>query len=283
MRIGVLGGSSLLGERALPLLAQNGHSTSAFTRGVPNVSCPGVTWRNADDWHGLTLDTFLSFAPLWVVPDYLERLANTQVRRVVVLSSTSRFAKHASPDAQERDVAQRLIDAEEQLQQWAIERQVEWVILRPTLVYGFGRDKNISEIARFIQRFGFFPLIGGATGLRQPVHGGDVIQACLSAMSTPGLPSGGYNLSGGEVLPYHLMVSRIFEAMGRPQRTLVLPATVLSKGISLLRCLPRYRHLSSALVTRMNQDLVFDHSQASERLGFAPRKFHLGSEDLPER
>ncbi|MFC6573774.1 NAD-dependent epimerase/dehydratase family protein [Pseudomonas brassicacearum] len=192
-----MGGSSLLGEHALPLLAQTGLPTNAFTRSLPTVSCPGVTWRNADDWHGLTLDTFLSFAPVWVLPDYLERLASTHVKRVVVLSSTSRFAKQTSPDARERDVAQRLIRAEEQLEQWAIERQVEWVILRPTMIYGFGRDKNISQIARFIQRFGFFPLIGGGTGLRQPVHAGDVIQACLSAMSTPGLPSGGYNLSGG--------------------------------------------------------------------------------------
>ncbi|MCM2459927.1 NAD-dependent epimerase/dehydratase family protein [Pseudomonas sp. CG7] len=283
MRLGVLGGTSLLGERALPLLAHAGHSTSAFARSLPSVSCPGVTWRKADDWHGLALDTFLSFAPLWVLPDYLERLAGTQVKRVVALSSTSRFGKHASPDARERDVAQRLIRAEEQLEQWAVERQIEWVILRPTLIYGFGRDKNISEIARFIQRFGFFPLIGGGTGLRQPVHGDDVIRACLSAVSTPDLPSGAYNLSGGEVLSYHTMVRRIFQAMGRPERTLPLPAPVLSRAVSIMRCLPRYRHLSSALVARMNEDLVFDHSHASDRLGFAPRAFQLMEEDLPGR
>lgn len=278
-----MGASSLLGERALPLLAHAGHSTSAFTRSLPKASCPGVSWRQADDWHGLALDTFLSFAPLWVLPDYLERLANTQVKRVVVLSSTSRFAKHASPDARERDVAQRLTRAEAQLEQWAVERQIEWVILRPTLIYGYGRDMNISEIARFIQRFGFFPLIGGGRGLRQPVHRDDVIQACLSAMSTPDLSSGGYNLSGGEVLPYHTMVSRIFQAMGRPERTLPLPAKTLSLAVSVMRCLPRYRHLSSALVARMNEDLVFDHSDASDRLGFSPRAFYLNNDDLPGR
>lgn len=283
LRIGILGGSSLLGERALPLLAQTGHPTSAFTRSLPKVSCPDVMWRNADNWHGLTLDTFLSFAPIWVLPDYLERLASAHVKRVVALSSTSRFAKQASPDARERALAQRLIRAEEQLEQWAIERQIEWVILRPTMIYGFGRDKNISQIARFIQRFGFFPLIDGATGLRQPVHADDVIQACLSAMNTPGLPSGGYNLSGGEVLPYHTMVRRIFQALGCPERTLPLPAKALTQVVSIMRCLPRYRHLSGALVARMNQDLVFDHSDASDRLGFAPRAFHLMGEDLPGR
>ncbi|MBV4551562.1 NAD-dependent epimerase/dehydratase [Pseudomonas sp. SWRI102] len=277
----MLGGSSLLGERALPLLAQSGHTTSAFTRGLPKVPCSGVTWRKADDWHALELDVFLSFAPIWVLADYLRRLASTRIRRVVVLSSTSRFAKQASPDIRERQVTQRLIHAEEQLEQWAIERQIEWVILRPTMIYGFGRDKNISEIARFIQRFGFFPLIGGGTGLRQPVHGDDVIQACLSAIGTADLPSGGYDLSGGEVLSYHTMVQRIFQALGRPERTLRLPAKALSRGVSIMRWLPRYRHLSSALVGRMNEDLVFDHSDARDRLGFTPRAFQLMAEDLP--
>ncbi|WP_434568780.1 NAD-dependent epimerase/dehydratase family protein [Pseudomonas sp. Z3-8] len=284
LRVGILGGSSFLGRRVLPLLVRNGHLTSAFTRNLSKVSsCPGVTWREADDWQGLTLDTLLSFAPIWVLSDYLERLASTQVKRVVVLSSTSRFAKHASPDPRERDVAQRLIRAEEQLEQWATERQIEWVILRPTLIYGFGGDKNISEIARFIQRFGFFPLIGGGTGLRQPVHGDDVIQACLSAMNMPDLASAGYNLSGGETVPYHTMVRRIFQAMGRPVRTVPLPAKALGWGVSIMRCLPRYRHLSSALVARMNQDLVFDHSQASQQFGFAPKAFQLLDEDLPGR
>jgi len=97
-------------------------------------------------------------------------------------------------------VAQRLMRAEAQLEQWAVERQIEWVILRPTLIYGYGRDMNISEIARFIQRFGFFPLIGGGAGLRQPVHSDDVIQACLSAMSTPDLSSGGLVLLRGHFI-----------------------------------------------------------------------------------
>lgn len=281
MQIGILGGTSFLGERALPLLAQAGNQTTAFTQRQPKAACPGVTWQNADNWHGLTLDIFLSFAPIWVLPDYLERLANTNVKRVIALSSTSRFTKETSPDALERVLAQRLINAEEQLEKWATERQIEWVILRPTMIYGFGRDKNITEVARFIQRFGFFPLIGGSTGLRQPVHGDDVVQACLSAMKTHDLQSGSYNLSGGETLPYHTMVRRIFQAQGRPERTLALSVRTLSIIVSVMRCLPRYRHLSSALVERMNQNLVFDHSDASDRLGFSPRPFHLTLEDLP--
>ncbi|NWC17664.1 NAD(P)-dependent oxidoreductase [Pseudomonas gingeri NCPPB 3146 = LMG 5327] len=283
LHIGILGASSFLGEHALLSLAQAGHQVTAFTRQLPRASRRGINWQSVDDWHELALDTFLSLAPIWVVPEYLERLANTGVKRVVVLSSTSRFTKQASPDARERQLAQRLGNAEEQFVKWAIERKVQWVILRPTMIYGFACDQNITEIARFIQRFGFFPLIGGSRGLRQPVHADDVVQACLAAMTLPELRHGAYNLSGAEVLPYHAMVRRIFQALGRPERTLALSTRTLHALVWLLRCLPRYRHLSGALVERMNQDLVFDHADASDQLGFYPRPFELKHEDLPLR
>ena len=61
--------------------------------------------------------------PIWVLPEHFLVLEASGARRVVT---------------------------------WAKSRGIEWVILRPTLIYGLGRDKNISEIARFIRRFSFF-------------------------------------------------------------------------------------------------------------------------------
>jgi hypothetical protein len=48
-----------------------------------------------------------------------------------------------------------------------------------------------------------------------------------------------------------------------------------------LRAFPRFRHWSAAMAERMNQDLVFDHTEAARELNFFPRNFHLGKEDLP--
>ena len=94
-------------------------------------------------------------APIWVLPEHFALLDAHGARRVVALSSTSRFTKSGSSDSQEQSVAERLAEAEARLQAWAEARGVEWVVLRPTLIYGLGRDKNIVEIARCIRRFGF--------------------------------------------------------------------------------------------------------------------------------
>jgi uncharacterized protein YbjT (DUF2867 family) len=140
---------------------------------------------------------WICVAPIWVLPEHFSLLESCGLRRLLVLSSTSRFTKDDSSDVQEQAIAQRLADAEAQAQAWAASRGVEWVILRPTLIYGLGRDKNLCEMARFVRRFGFFPLLGAAQGLRQPIHAQDVASACLAALRAPAAANRAYNISGG--------------------------------------------------------------------------------------
>jgi nucleoside-diphosphate-sugar epimerase len=181
----------------------------------------------------------------------------------------------------EQATAAKLIDGETRLQAWAESRGIKWVILRPTLIYGLGRDKNISEIARFIRRFGFFSVLGEAKGLRQPIHAMDVAGACLAALQGSAASNRAYNISGGETLAYRDMVARIFMALGRLPRLLTVPLWVFRLAVTTLRCLPRYRQWSAAMAERMNHDLVFDHADAARDLDFKPRAFALAAEDLP--
>jgi hypothetical protein len=48
---------------------------------------------------------------------------------------------------------------------------------------------------------------------------------------------------------------------------------LLRAALPLLRVIPRYRHVNSAMVLRMNQGLVYEHSAAARDMAFAPR-FH---------
>ena len=202
-------------------------------------------------------------------------------RRIVALSSTSRFTKTDSSDVAEQALAKRIVDSEQQFITWAEAHGIEWIILRPTLIYGLGQDKNICEIARFIRRFSFFPLLfGKADGLRQPVHVQDVAQACVAGLSGPIL-NRAYNLSGGETLTYREMVTHVFKALGRRPRLLSVPLSAFRVAVALLCYLPRYRNWSSAMAERMNQDMIFDHAEAEKDLGFSPRNFALLPADLP--
>lgn len=299
--IGVFGATSLVGACLLPLLSAEGWQVTAFSRKAVGRPVDGVEWRQlpltgcrspqvfdkAADHStrqtkgGLT-PHWICVAPIWVLPEYFDLLDAQGARRVVVLSSTSRFTKDDSTDPEEQVIALRLADAEARVQEWAESRGVEWVILRPTLIYGLGMDKNITEIARFIRRFGFFPLFGKASGLRQPIHSGDVAGACLAALQIPCAANRVYNISGGETLTYRDMVARVFTALGRRSRLLAVPLWAFSLAVTMLRRLPRYRQWSTAMAERMSRDLVFDHAEAARDLGFKPRAFVLSGGDLPK-
>ncbi|MCU7795578.1 MAG: NAD-dependent epimerase/dehydratase family protein [Candidatus Thiodiazotropha sp. (ex Myrtea spinifera)] len=282
-RVGVLGASSLVGECLLPLLVEDGWQVNAFSRNPTAESMDGVIWHRIDQSNSHeSMPFWISLAPIWVLPDLFSQLEANGVRRLVALSSTSRFTKEASSDVGEQMLSKRLGDAEEQVISWAEGRGIEWIILRPTLIYGVGRDGNISEIARFIKRYRFFPLLGRADGLRQPVHAGDVAQACLAVLECGEVSGLSYNLSGGETLSYHSMVERVFQALRLRPRWLHLPLSLFRAALLVMRQIPRYRHWTPAMAERMNRDLVFDHSEAERDLGFRPRQFVLGVEDLPK-
>jgi nucleoside-diphosphate-sugar epimerase len=275
----------------LPLLKQRGWEIRAFSRRQAADTDQGIQRiRLAQPVHeGVSsngthesIAFWICAAPLWVLPDYFPMLEKHGVRRVVALSSTSRFTKQDSSASEEQFVARRLSEAEDGFQAWAEDKGVSWVILRPTMVYGLGRDRNISEIIRLIRRFNFFPLVGRAGGFRQPVHAEDVAMACLSALETTEVVNHAYNLSGGETLHYREMIERLFTAIGRRPRLIPIPIKVFGWAMACIHCLPRYRNWNAQMAQRMVVDLVFDHTEAMRDFHYSPRPFKLTPKDIPQ-
>lgn len=281
--VGILGATSLVGKSLLPLLVQNGFDVLAFSR-QSHASTDHVDWIRIDEaaaWPRSVnpppaepVAFWISVVPIWVLTRYLQLLEVYGVQRIVALSSTSLFTKECSSDPSEQSVAKNLALGEGALTSWGEGHGVEWVILRPTLIYGYGRDQNVTQITNFVRRFGFFPILGKAQGLRQPVHADDVASACLNALFSSAAGNRAYNIAGGETLTYREMVCRVFNALERQPRLLSMPLGLFRFGVGLLRLLPHYRHWSVAMAERMNQDLVFDCDDAVRDLAYNPKPFN---------
>lgn len=291
-RVGLFGATSLVGQCLLPLLRQNGWQVRAFSRRPMNSSDQNVQWRqikNPGEHPGTfsgkiePIDFWICVAPIWILPDYFTMLEAHGARRVIAVSSTSLFTKSNSADSEEKITALRLAESEKSLETWAQKKGMDWIILRPTLIYGLGQDKNISELLRLIRRIGFFPLAGQAKGLRQPIHAEDLATACLSALEKSVPVNHAYNLSGGETLTYREMIRRLFTALGLRPRIITVPLWVFRIAAALLHYCPRYSHWTAQMAERMNADLVFNHTEAVRDLNFSPRKFQLASRDLPSK
>jgi nucleoside-diphosphate-sugar epimerase len=268
MPVGILGAAGFVGRAVEAFLDVAGRRAVAVSR---HAAAGGAAAE-----HDAPIPLWIAVCPIWALPEHFARLEAAGATRLVALSSTSRFTKFESADAGERDTARKLAAAEHAVLEWAGRRGVAATILRPTLIYDGVHDRNIATIVAFIRRWGFFPVVGAAGGLRQPVHVDDVAAACVAAL-TAAAPEPTYDLSGGETLPYRRMVERVFRSLGRAPRIVSLPRWAARAGVAALRAFPGYRHLTMAMFDRMDEDLAFDHAAAHRDLGFAPRAFVLPS------
>lgn len=243
---------------------------------APRASEDGVVWQEGsletfdDAQH---VDAALSLGPL---DAFARAVAAGRVRagRIVAFGSTSLHVKGRSPDAAERDVAQRLAAAETALFAACRSRGTPCVVLRPTLVWGMGRDATVSRVVRLARRWPLLPLPLGAPGLRQPVHALDLADAAVAALSADGRVDGAFDLPGGERVAFGEMLRRSVASGAPACRPWPVPWSALAWAG---RVDPRLGGWAS----RLPDDLVFDGRPASEALGWAPRGFAPSADDFP--
>jgi nucleoside-diphosphate-sugar epimerase len=271
----VLGATSLIGGHLLERLKGEDLDPIALSRRPPpEEACwIGGDLKDADlDDRLPVAATVFSLSPIWLLPPVLPALKARGMERLIAFSSTSRFTKTDSPDPGERTMALELAGAEAAVEAWCAEHGVAWTLLRPTLIYDEGHDENVSRIARLVKRFHVMPLSGKGEGLRQPVHAADLAAGALAAAHAPATRDRAYNLVGGETVTYRVMVDRVFEGLSKAPRSLPMPTWLFALVMRLAK--PFYPGATTAMGTRMGQDLTFDSGEAIRDFGWSPRKFH---------
>lgn len=241
-----------------------------------------LAWDMRRKPHGFheRFDYVVHAAPIWLLPAWIQDLADNGAGRVVCYSSTSILTKQMSVSRSERELARTLEEAEANVRAESDRLGVATTIFRPTMTYGYGRDRNITAIAGFIRRYGFFPVAGDAAGKRQPVHVNDAAGAAVSALDCARACGRTYNLAGGETLSYRTMVGRIFESMHSPERIISVPVAGYRLVLRMARLLGA--QVTASMADRMNRDLVFDTDEARADFAFAPEGFLEQPErDLP--
>ena len=236
---------------------------------------PGLTWAEGDlaSWRAPAADVLLSLGPLDALAAAVDE-GRLRAGRIVAFGSTSVHAKAHSPDAAERALAARLAAAERRLAVAARRQGAALFLLRPTLVWGGGRDRTVSRIVALARQFSLLPLPLSAPGLRQPVRVDDLADAALAALVLPASAAGAYDLPGGERLAFGLMLRRSVAAGAPGCRPLPLPWRLLRAAAPLS---PRW----AGPLDRLGADLIFSAAPAEAQFGWAPRGFQPVAADFP--
>lgn len=280
----VLGASSQLGVSLLPHLLSANCKVHAVSRktDLESAEFQHIQWHTLDlqeikHWP-VSVDVVIHLAPLYILPKLL-RQAPRQLR-VVAISSTSIRTKQDSPSRAERQMAQRLLQAEEEIKQLCQVNGHSLTLLRPTMLYGLSRDATIGRMQKFVQRWGFLPVPGISTGLRQPVHVQDISRAIMQVVNEPRSFAKTYELGGGDTLSVRQLAERIFIDNKQSVRIVPIPVWLLTPLFTLLKLVRPSLDWSPALLKRAALDQVVNNQAAMDDFCYAPRAFNAQWQSL---
>lgn len=192
------------------------------------------------------------------IPRVVQQLETGGIQRAVFVSTTAIFTSLPSPSRAVR------LRAEETVQF----SKLEWTILRPTMIYGTGRDRNISRLLRFLKRSPVFPVCGNA--LWQPIYVEDLADAVRAALDSPRTIRQTYNVAGAGPLRFRELVRTAGAAVGRRVIMVRVPIQLAVLGARLSRV------VTNEQVRRLAEDKAFDYAPAARDFGFRPRTFAEG-------
>jgi len=266
----VIGATSQIGRYVLSHLSGTGHVIALARDAARTAAGPtDIEWRSGrlpDAMPSLPpIKQIISSGPLDGLAEWLASWTSADNLRLLAISSMSAESKRDSTVVEDRRVSQHLRDGEQRLIEQCRRLGADWTVLRPTMIYGAGLDRNLTPIARRAARWRIFPM-PDANGLRQPVHAEDVAIASIRALHRPEARGRIIEIGGGE----RLSVAAMFERVRASLPCSTLPVRLPSR---LLRAGARLQPILRGPLDRLETDLVADNSEVERLLGVCPRPF----------
>jgi len=152
---------------------------------------------------------------------------------------------------------------------------ITYTILRPSMIYGSMRDKNMHRLIGFLARSPVFPLFGAGRSMMQPVFVDDLADGIVRAIGDARTENQEYNLAGPAPISYRQIVEAILSKLER-RVTLLNVSTYLAAGLVRgAQHIPLFP-INHEQVLRLHEDKVFDVSKAELELNYHPRSFAEG-------
>ena len=283
MKIFITGATGFTGSRVVPLLLQNGFEVRCLYRSSSDRSLllsfvsaqDDIEWALGDvsDAESLTsamqgMDVLVNIASLgFGHADSIIRAAkDAGIQRAVFISTTAIFTQLNASSKKVRVAAELAIETS----------GLKYTILRPTMIYGSPRDRNMWRLIKFMRVSLILPIFGDGKYLQQPIYVDDVAAAVLGCLKSDVTIGKSYNIAGKHPLTYTEVIDTIANALNKRVWKLHIPSKPV---VSLLGSFERMRipfPIKAEQVLRLNENKDFSYAEAQRDFGFSPLTFEEG-------
>ncbi len=280
MKVLVTGATGFTGSRVVPLLLKSGYQVRVFVRPTSDrspLSALTVEWATGDFANPETLtaalrgvDALINIASLGFghAESILKSMKEAGVKRGLFISTTAIFTQLNAGSKSIR------LAAEEAIQTSGL----DFTILRPTMIYGSKRDRNMWRLIRLLRITPVTPIFGDGESLQQPIFVDDVAQAVLLALKTDATIGKSYNIAGKAPLTYNQVIDTVASALGKRVWKLHLPYIPIVRMLQFIERMRLRLPIKAEQVLRLNENKAFSYEEAQRDFGFSPRSFEEGIE-----
>jgi uncharacterized protein YbjT (DUF2867 family) len=278
MKVLVAGATGFSGAIVVPLLLKEGIEVRALVRASSDVSvlpANRVELAKGDLKDPSCLEDALQGVDALIhipnlisvdVPKTLAAIKAATVKRAIFIGTTSMFTTVKARSKALRAAAERCI----------LESDLEYTIIRPTMIYGSRRDRNMCRLITFLRRQPVMPVVGRGDALQQPVYVGDVARAMVQALTTPTTTRKCYNIAGAAPLTFNEVVDTIGTMLGRRVVKVHLPVRALVAALALFEKCSIRLPIKAEQIVRLNENKTFDYDDAGRDFHYSPVSFAEG-------
>lgn len=214
------------------------------------------------------IDVILHIAGIQMSELIFYKAIENNINWIISIHTTGRYSKFKSASAEYIDIEDKLLKLRD---------KINITILRPTMIYGSSRDRNMNKLIKFIDRFPIYPIFGNGNNLMQPVNAKDLAIAYQQVIENSEITiNENYNLSGKYPIKYKNLISTVSQHLNKKTVLVKLPIIFSRFFVRICRKLVPKFLLNEEQVLRMKEDKDFTHLKATKDFGYNPMSFEEG-------